>query len=168
MRGGLLAISSAALAVTAHAAGGGGLPDAGSTLVLTVLLGWVGTALADRTSGVLPILAVLGVSQLTLHVLLAELIHAHSAIPADPSNGPAMTAAHAAATVLTGLALAGAESALIAVCATVRSLLPAPSRPAPVAHAPSAVPVPRPERAVDPFEVLLRAVCARRGPPARS
>lgn len=145
------------------------MPDVGLTVLLTLLVGWIGTTLADRTSGPLPLLGVLGAAQLTLHLLLDQLIHTHEpALPAVGVNGAAMTGAHTVATVLTALVLARAEAALLAIAAALRLALPVLRRPVPVPRAPVLPVAARPERAADPFDVLLRRVCARRGPPATS
>ena len=52
MRGALIAGSSAALAVSAHALADGGVPDAPLTLLLTVMIGWTATALAANASAI--------------------------------------------------------------------------------------------------------------------
>src|SRR5438067_2827992 len=102
-RGGLLAISSAGLAISAHALAGGGFPDTALTIVLTALIGWIGTALAGKTRGPAGVLAILGTGQLAMHVVLTELMgHMSTSVP--------MFLAHCAATVTTAVLLAHAES----------------------------------------------------------
>ncbi|WP_407652809.1 hypothetical protein [Amycolatopsis cynarae] len=157
----MLAVSSAGLAMTAHALAGGGMPDTALTLLLTALVGWTGAALADRTRGVFGLLAVLGVAQLGMHLVLSSLM-SHQTAP-----GTGMYLAHAGATVLTGLLLAHAESMLQAAVAGLRLLLPVLRGPLPVPPGP--VPVPLPAPGDTPLvSVVFRRVHGRRGPPVRS
>lgn len=160
MRGGLLAFSSAALAVSAHALGHGGFPDTGLTLLLTGLVGWIGAALADRTRGPLGLLGVLAAAQTGMHLVLGVLMgHGGETV--------AMLCAHAGATVLTALIQAHAESMLHTAVARLRPWLPVVWRAAPVAVAPVVRSTPwAPAAPVLP--VLLRRVHGRRGPPRTS
>lgn len=165
LRGLAAAGCSAALAVAAHAAAGGGLPSTGLTVVGTALLGGAGVALADRRRGPLAILAALGAGQLGMHVVLG-LGHAHQpgAGHADPV---AMTALHAAAVLVVAMLLAGAENAAFAVAAVLGWLLGGPLRvsgPAPAA-APVLAVLPAAPSLVT--SILLRRVHGRRGPPCR-
>ncbi|WP_020669001.1 hypothetical protein [Amycolatopsis nigrescens] len=166
----MLAVSAAALAVTAHAAAGGGVPDVSLTLLLTVLIGWVATSLAGRTRGLPGILAVLGAAQLIMHLVLTELMghSGHSGLGVPPAG--LMTLAHVLATAGTALLLAHAERMLLAVAAGLRLLLPVLWRHAPVPHGPARALPGVPDAAPGHLEmsVLLRRVCARRGPPACS
>ncbi|WP_406639938.1 hypothetical protein [Amycolatopsis sp. WGS_07] len=164
VRGGLLALSSASLAVTAHAAADGGLPDPALTLLLTGLLGWTATALAGRARGPLGTVAVLGGGQLVMHLVLTTL-GGHDPSGAAPSDGWAMTAAHAVATLLTALVLARADAMLLAVLHVVRVILPLLVRPLPVPAAAGGVARPRAVRVVPLLSVELRRVRGRRGPP---
>ncbi|SFJ56705.1 hypothetical protein SAMN05421835_106271 [Amycolatopsis sacchari] len=158
-RGALLALSSAGLAITAHALADGGLPDTALTLLLTALIGWIGSALAERTRGPLGVLAVLGTAQLAMHLVLTGLMDHGTATPG-------MYLAHAVATALTAGLLSHAESMLRVGVARLWLLLPVVWHPAPVAAGPVPVPVPAPD--VPLVSVLLRRVHGRRGPPARS
>lgn len=161
MRGCLLALSSAGLAITAHALADGGLPDTALTVLLTALVGWTGSALAEKTRGPLGILAVLGVAQLGMHVVLTELA-GHMT-----QSGPGMYLAHAAATVVTALLVARAESMLRVAVARLRSLRPVVWRTAPAPSGP--VPSPVPFAPGGPLlSVVLRHVHGRRGPPCCS
>ncbi|WP_018686952.1 hypothetical protein [Actinokineospora enzanensis] len=175
LRGVLLGAVTAALAVSAHGMAGGGVPDTAVTLALTGLVGWAGTALADsragRVSGPLTTMAVLGISQLGLHVLLTYVLGPHEAIHAGHSAPPVdarlMVATHVVATVLSALLLTHAGTALTttaaAVTGLIRALVPPPR---PIPHRPAARPVD-----VTPghlLAVVLREVCARRGPPVFS
>ncbi len=165
LRGSLLAASSAALASTAHAAADGGLPDASGTVVLTALIGWTATSLADKVRGPLGILAMLGAAQLLMHLVLTALnTHPGAGNHVDPI---AMTSAHVVATLLTAVLLAHAERGLLLATAALRRLLPVLWSP-PVPSVPISTvvhPAAAGARAVD---VLLRRVCARRGPPVHS
>jgi hypothetical protein len=161
VRGCLLALASAGLAMTAHALAGGGLPDPPITLLLTALVGWTGAALAEQTRGPLGVLAVLGAAQLGMHLVLTELMGHSCAARAD------MYLAHAGATVLTAVLLSHAESMLRSAAASLWFLLPVWWRPAPVPAGPAPVPVLAP--AETPLvTVVLRRVHGRRGPPCRS
>ncbi|OLF18332.1 hypothetical protein BU204_07260 [Actinophytocola xanthii] len=163
----MLAVCTAALAITAHAGAGGSLSDSALTALLTTVLAWGGTSLARR-GGLLTLVAVLGTTQATQHVLLTEVAHVHQ--PAAAVDGWVMFAAHAVATVLTAVLLVRAGSATAAVAAAVRWLVgrlqalsagpPAgPRRPAPARY---------PARPGILLDVLLRRVSQRRGPPLHS
>ncbi|WP_240323332.1 hypothetical protein [Amycolatopsis ruanii] len=157
VRGVLLAFTSGGLAVSAHALAHGGVPDTALTLLLVLLVGWIGTALADRTRGPLGVLTVLGAAQLLMHVVLDELM------PHPASMPGAMLAAHVAATLLTGLLLAYAEALLHVAAARLALLLP-------VLFGPLPPPVPLPAAlalapGVPQVLVLLSRMHARRGPP---
>nr|WP_306999182.1 hypothetical protein [Amycolatopsis thermophila] len=159
MRGILLAVTSGGLAISAHALAHGGLPDTALTLLLVALVGWTGTALADRTRGPLGVLAVLGSAQLLMHVVLDELMPHPGSMPA------AMLAAHAGATVVTALLLAHAEALLQVAATRLALLLPVLFGPAPAPPPPHAAPAPAP--GVPQVSVLLTRINARRGPPVR-
>lgn len=170
VRGWLLALPSMALAVAGHGLAGGGVPDLGVALPLTVLLAWAGAAVLDRVRGTLALVGVLGLIQLGLHQLLTELVHTHGPSQA-PVDGWTMLAAHAVATVITAGLLARASAALTLVAAALDrmrgrlALLCATPVPAPAAIGrPSAVPA----RPGSLLEITLRRAQSRRGPPARS
>lgn len=158
VRGVLLAFTSGGLAVSAHALAHGGLPDTALTLLLVLLVGWTGTALADRTRGPLGVLAVLGAAQLLMHVVLDELMPHSASMPA------AMVAAHVGATAVTGLLLAYAEALLHVVAARLFLLLPVLFGPVPPPLPPPAAPAPAP--GVPQMKVLLSRMHTRRGPPS--
>lgn len=164
LRGGLLAVTSGGLAVAAHTVAGGQAPDTALAVVLTGLLAGAGTALADRRRGLPAILAVLGSSQVALHVLLTALsTHPHgSGIAAvDPL---AMTIAHIAAALGAAWLLADAESAVFALFSALTMLLPKRLAPLPaVAPLWTATPAPAPESARR--DLRFRRVLPRRGPP---
>ncbi|NIH77571.1 hypothetical protein [Amycolatopsis viridis] len=157
MRGVLLAVTSGGLAVSAHALAHGGLPDTALTLLLVLLVGWTGGALAERTRGPLGVLTVLGSAQLLMHVVLDSLMPHPGSLPI------AMFAAHAAATLVTGLLLAHAESLLRVVAERLSLLLPVLFGPLPPPPLPPGAPAPAPGPAQ--MSVLLCRMHARRGPP---
>src|SRR5207302_2950429 len=106
-------------------------------------------ALAGKTRGPAGVLAILGAGQLAMHVVLTELMgHMSTSVP--------MLLAHCAATVITAVLLAHAESMLLAAAATLRLLLPVLWRQAPV---PAGItPVPMPAPAAPHVCMLLRRV----------
>ncbi|MFE9744210.1 hypothetical protein ACFYOT_04840 [Saccharothrix saharensis] len=158
----LLAVTSAALSVTAHGAAGGSVTEFAPALPLTLLVAFAGTALAERGRRPWSVLATLGVAQLGQHALL-NLGH-HAADGPGLGFGPtAMTAAHVVAALLTGLLLARADAVLHALADAVTRLLPL--LPAPVAPA-GALWSPTPSSSRNALvDVLLRRVHGRRGPP---
>jgi hypothetical protein len=164
VRGGLLAATSTALAVSAHAIGHGGLPDTAPTLVMTAVLGWIGTALAGRARGPAGTLAVLGAAQLVLHVVLTDL-SPHAG--AEMMDGTTMTVAHAAATLVTALVVARADALLLVVATRLRRLLPVSWGPVPIPDGPVRAPLAQPVTR-DAVTVLLHRVVRRRGPPAHA
>lgn len=160
MRGCLLALASAGLAISAHALAGGNPPGTAATLVLTGLVGWTGAALVEKTRGPASVLAVLGAGQLAMHLVLSGLM-----TDAAPTGG--MLLAHAAATAVTAVLLAHAETMLLAAASSVLLLLPVVWRPAPVPAGPTPAPI-RPDGDKPAVSVLLPRIHGRRGPPARS
>lgn len=176
LRGWLFALCSAALAITAHGMAGGGRPDTALTILLTVLIAWAGTAVADRLRGVVTMLAVLGITQVGLHLLLTDIAgqhdqHAGHGQSAPTVTGWAMVAAHAGATAVTAMLLTRASTSLAALSASLRWLLRRVDVlcSAPIA-APSAIggATTAPQRPGHLLEVLLRRVSSRRGPPVFS
>jgi len=153
------AVTSVALAYAAHGACAGAAPDVGSALVLTALLTLACRAATRRQRGPVTVIALLGLSQVTLHLMLTWL---HSSIDGFTPTVP-MVAAHVAAAIGAGLVLAWAEAAVF----TVARILAAwwPVRP-PAFHAD------RPlwiaiisEAPITATAVVLRRVRVRRGPP---
>lgn len=167
MRGGLLGVSSAALAVTAHVIGDGEVPDTAMTLLLTVLIGWNAAALAAKARGPLATIIDLGAGQVVMHLVLSslsshELMHDE---PAPLSGGLAMTVAHVVATLVTALLLAKADGLLLGVLACLRTLVPFILNALPV---PAAAVTPVLARPAGPGHLVgvdLRRVHGRRGPP---
>jgi hypothetical protein len=166
-RGALLAVSAAALSVTAHRLADGGLPDPAMTVLLTGLFGWTATALTRRARGTVATVTLLGAAQLVMHLLLTTLAGHHDMYAMPGSTGLGMVSAHAVATVLTALLLARADATLLAVLAALRAFLPRLFSALPVPAAPAPVPV----RARVPSHLVgvdLRRIRGRRGPPVHS
>ncbi len=160
VRGILLAGCSATLSVAAHAFGGGTLPHLLPTVALTVLIGWIATALAEQTRGAAGVLLVLGGAQLVSHLVLGEL-------SGHVVNGTAMLVCHGVATVITAFVLARAET-MLAVAADVLSVLRGllvvcVASPAHI-DAPGGYLV-RAAEGLPIVTVLLRRAHPRRGPP---
>lgn len=129
-----------------------------------LLIAVAGTALADRRRGPWTILVALVIAELSEHLLLSVMRAGHDGVTFDPWL---MLAAHAVAVTLTALLLARADSAILTVASAVAMLLPilwSPLRPV-VVPGPGAVAAVAPGHVLD---VLLRRVCARRGPPVLS
>jgi hypothetical protein len=169
LRSGLLAVAAATLAVAAHVAAGGELPDTPSTVLLTTLIAWVGTTVAHRRVGKPTMVAALAVTQTALHGMLTVLHHLslHRPEPepaALVTDGRLMLAGHTLAVLLTGVVLAYADAAILAVLVAVRTVLPTRPRLLP-ARAPLAGFV-LPTAGHAAVEVLLSRICGRRGPPS--
>jgi hypothetical protein len=158
----VLAVTSATLAIVAHAAAGGGLPDTGLTALLTVGLAAIGIVMAGGRRSTASIMAVLGATQLATHVLLS--FQAMDMPGAMSYNGVTMIGAHAIAVLVTGCLLARADSAIFAVAAALARLLPTLVAAPPVPAAP-ALPLPRVAPLRRPTGVLAARANARRGPP---
>lgn len=170
VRGGLLGVSSAALAVTAHVIGDGEVPDTAMTLLLTVLIGWNAAALAAKARGPLATIIDLGAGQVVMHLVLTSL-NSHEMLhnePAPASNGGGMLVAHVAATLITALLLAKADGLLLGVLSCLRTLVPFLLPPLPVPAAVPAAVLARPAGPGHLVSVELRRVHGRRGPPLYS
>lgn len=162
VRGVLLAGCSATLSVTAHTLGGGHFPHLLTTAAITVLIGWISTAVAEQTRGPGGVALVLGGAQVGTHLVLGEL-------SGHPVEGPAMLAGHAVATVATAVLLAHAEAMLAVAVSTLSALrgLLVTVCPPPAFESPSGAVVPAAE-GTGAFSVHLRRAHPRRGPPATS
>lgn len=166
MRGGLLGVSSAALAVTAHMIGDGDLPDTAMTLLLTVLIGWNAAALAAKARGPLATIVDLGAGQVVMHLVLSSLsTHEPHSGSAPVSGGLAMTVAHVVATLITALLLAKADGLLLGVLSCLRALVPFILNALPVPAAVASPVLARPAGPGHLVRVDLRRVHGRRGPP---
>lgn len=159
-RSGLLTCSSAAPAIAAHALAGGGVSRTVLMGLLTLVIAWLATVLAETLRGVVGTVLVLGFAQVMMHVLLG-------------GHGPhtrnlAIVAAHAGATVLTAVLLTRAESLLEAVAAGLCRWLHTVWRPPPVPVGPVPRVVGRAAGGTHFVDIQLRRVHGRRGPPAHS
>lgn len=163
-RGAVLAGLSALLAAVGHAAGGGALPDLALMVVFLPLLGCVFVAAAERSRSILGTVSVLAVGQLAMHYLIEALHDAHHTAQAAPAYGAGMLVMHAAATLVTAVALRLAERAVAALGAALRRVVPRRLSP-PIADRPlPTFVVPGPAVALR----LARALAVahvRRGPP---
>lgn len=156
LRGSLLAVTSGALTVTAHGAGGGSLAEFTKVVPLVVLIAGAAASLADRRSVKLSVITALGLAQFAQHVLLSWAGHDHVATLTSQ-----MAFAHVIAAVCTGFVLFHAENALFALVAAVSRMVPPPFTPMPAIR-PLPVPITS-RRAVN--QVLLRRAHLLRGPP---
>ncbi|MFI6100625.1 hypothetical protein ACIA8G_34175 [Lentzea sp. NPDC051213] len=161
LRGAVLALTSAALTITAHGLGGGKLTEFIHALPLVVLIAFAAASLADKRTGKLSVIAGLGTAQLAQHVLLTWVNHEHT----NTLTGQ-MFVAHLVAATFTGLLLFHAENALFRVFAAVTRLIPRRLTP---------LPVTKPARTFTstPFiqrtqSVQLTRAHGRRGPPCGS
>jgi hypothetical protein len=122
LRGLAAGLLTAALAVAAHGIGGGVLPSAGATSLLAVLAATVG-ALAARhphEADARTMVGFLGAGQLTGHVLLSVVGHAHTASAAPPA---VMLTAHLVAIAVGALLIAAGERLCHAVLRVVRAVV---------------------------------------------
>jgi hypothetical protein len=124
LRGTAVGFLTAALAIAAHGAGGGGLPTgavAAQLAVLAVTLGAVATTVtaANRT---VVLWAVLGTGQLLAHALMSTSGHVHGADPIRP--GAAMVIAHLVAVSVGAALIAGGARLCAAVSRAVRAVAP--------------------------------------------
>jgi hypothetical protein len=164
-RGSLLAGLVTLLTATGHLAGGAPVQHLSPLVVLVPLLVTVLVAVAGRCRGVVAVLSTLGVGQAVLHQLLTVLAAHDHVAGATALPAAAMVTAHAVATVATAVLVSHADTAVAALAAALRRVLPRRTRPAVVNVAP-------PARAVPAADVPLRATLglvaahSRRGPPA--
>ncbi|HTI24230.1 MAG TPA: hypothetical protein VL652_24760 [Kutzneria sp.] len=168
VRGGLLAGVSAALTVTAHMAGGGGVPDLGLFLLPTVLFAGAGTLLAERIRARGVTIAVLGGMQLAIHSLLSVNATSHQMLLGGRAvAGPVpMAIAHVLATLILAAILTHADAVLTAIGVALAAVFPARMSALP-AWAPVAGPMPAPRPSTEVM-IVLRRVRTRRGPPSDS
>ncbi|WP_063758337.1 hypothetical protein [Lentzea albidocapillata] len=127
LRGAALALTSAALTITAHGLGGGEISEFIHALPLVALIAFAAASLADKRTGKLSIIAGLGTAQLAQHLLLTWVNHEHT----NTLTGQ-MLVAHLVAATLTGILLFHAENALFRLVAAVTRLIPRRLTPLPV------------------------------------
>jgi hypothetical protein len=157
VRGVATGLLTAALAIAAHGAGGGFLPNGATMALLAVLASTAGAVAVTIPRADAPhyLLAILAVGQLLAHVLLGAAGHHHAS-----TSTVAMITAHMMA-VVAGAALIGACDRLwralsCAVRAAVRVVAQVTVRPAAVVHRAD-----QPPRSA----LLLAASVSHRGPP---
>ncbi len=152
---------TAALAVSAHGAAGGGLPSGSSTALLALVSITLG-ALVATTRGaadVKVLVALLAVGQLLTHALLGAAGHSHPPAPGAPFG--LMVAAHLAAIAVGAVLIAVGERLCVAI-SRVLSASPRQTRP-PVAG-PSTIVVRSADQPLQSAR-LLSASLSHRGPP---
>lgn len=159
-RSGVFAVTSVVLACAAHGASAGELPNAGMAFVLTALLALGCRAATRRERGPVTIVALLGLSQVVLHLMLTWL---HSSINHGVTPTGTMLAAHLAAAIGTGLVLARAEAAVFAVARILAACWPVRLPPF-QADRPLWIAITS-EARTTATATLLRRVRVRRGPP---
>jgi hypothetical protein len=169
MRGWTLAVCSAALAIAAHGMAGGGTPDTALAVLLTMLVAWGGTSVANRFQGTLAVLTALGMAQGAMHLILNYVVPSHIGHVAAPVNPTVMFLTHAVATVITGMLITRADAAVGLISSAMRLLLDL-IRPPRFPAVPVAIyALPSSTLPADHIrQVMLRRVIARRGPPACS
>lgn len=171
------------VAAASHGLGGGGLPGvAGLSLALAFSV-IVSIALVGRRVPAVRLAASIGISQLAFHVVFSTLggagevivhgghhgtVHVTTAAESVTHASSLMVLAHIVAAVLTVLALARGERAIIGLRNTARMLLHAILEPAP-----TVIPLPTPSRRPATAALLvprpareLVAACGLRGPPS--
>ncbi len=159
LRGLAAGLLTAALAVAAHGIGGGVLPSAGATSVLAVLAATVGALAASHAHGAdaRTLVWLLGVGQLTGHLLLSVVGHAHTAT-APPVA--VMLAAHLVAIAVGALLIAAGERLCSAMLRVVRAVVR-------IGYAAFATQSVRVRRVCHPLRsaLLLAVSVSHRGPP---
>lgn len=139
------------------------------TMLLTVMIGWLGSASAAKTGGPVKTVAVLGAAQLIMHVGLHTLAtHESHTTGSGVMSGITMTATHTVATLVTALLVAHAESILQTVITAMRLLLPLIWRAVPVLDTVAASTIVRSPETGQLVSMLFRRVLGRRGPPVYS
>jgi len=158
LRGVTLTLLVALLTATGHVAAGGELPDLSLLVVLLPLLAAAFVALAERTRSFSATVVVLASGQLVLHATLAAL----HPMAADTTR--AMLVLHLVVTLVSAVAVRYADTAVLAVAAVLRRVVPRRLTPPPADR-------PLPTRPIPPLDLparraRLRTVAdVRRGPP---
>jgi hypothetical protein len=162
-RSAVFAVTSTTLACTAHVVAAGGLPDLGTTILLTALLAFAGRPLSDRQRGTAGMILLVGLAQVVLHVMLTWLsgLSHHGFEPTAT-----MLAGHVLAAGLTGLVLARAEAAVFTIARVLAAWWPRPFPPL-HPHRPLWVAT-TPASPVSGHAVVPARAHARRGPPLDS
>lgn len=161
-RGLMLAAASLAVPTVAHVAAEGGVPVQGPFLFGVVLLGVACVALADRQRTPAAIAGVIGLSQPLVHGVL---VLSHGTTSIVPT--PRMIFAHALATFVLTVLLAGGEAVLWSMAALARTVL-GTTTPVLVDCSESGTAAAILRSPVDlprPHHLVLAAESPRRGPP---
>lgn len=156
------------LAISAHTLADGGLPDVPLAVLITVLIGWTATAAAGKATGTAATVAVLGVGQMLMHLVLSTLMVHPAHETGAALSGDAMLATHTCATIVTALLVAHADAMLLTAARAMRLLLPAIpwTLPVPAASAPPVVGSRADAEGL--ADLLLRHSHRKRGPPIYS
>jgi hypothetical protein len=163
VRGWSLAGLSTLLTAVGHAAGGGTAPDLTVLVILFPLLAGLFTTMAQRSGSMARTVAVLGVGQLALHQSM-ELLHPTHPAAGTLAPGAQMIAMHAAATLVTAVALRHADRGIAGLLNALRRVLPRRLSPPPADRPLPVLAVPGPAipaRLARAFAVAH----SRRGPP---
>jgi hypothetical protein len=158
----MLAAASLAVPTVAHVAAEGGVPVQGPFLFGVVLLGVACVALADRQRTPAAIAGVIGLSQPLVHGVL---VLSHGTTSIVPT--PRMIFAHALATFVLTVLLAGGEAVLWSMAALARTVL-GTTTPVLVDCSESGTAAAILRSPVDlprPHHLVLAAESPRRGPP---
>ncbi|WP_280430084.1 hypothetical protein [Nocardia brasiliensis] len=139
LRGGLVGVLVAVLAIAAHGVAGGGLPGSAESALVLLAAAVSGCAAARLAAAPAAVLTLLALGQLAGHLALSGLIgHEHTtattAVPVLPTGW--MLVAHAVATVGCAALITTAERLYAAASGAVRAVLakPPPVRVAGPAH----------------------------------
>jgi hypothetical protein len=153
---------TATLAVSAHAAAGGGLPSGAAVAELIVLATAIGAVAFTTPARKSALLALLSTGQLLGHLLLDAAGHSHSMAMA-PMGTPttAMLAAHVTAVAIGALLITVGEHLCAAVSTVVRRAVSMPRQLPTVATALVEHVADQPMRSA----LLLAASMSHRGPP---
>jgi hypothetical protein len=143
--------------MAAHGAGGGGLPNGATAVLLAVLAATAGAVAATVSPASTPryLIGLLTVGQVLGHLLLSAAGHHHAAQPA-----PAMVAAHVIAIGTGAMLIAAGERLWRALSRTVRAVVR-------IVCTVAAKPAAAARRADQPLRsaLLLAASVSHRGPP---
>lgn len=150
---------TATLAVSAHAAAGGGLPSGAAVAEIVVLAAALGAVAFTAPAGRVALLALLAAGQLLGHLLLDAADHSHSMAMGTPAT--AMLAAHVAAVAIGALLITVGERLCAAVSRVVRRAVSMPRQLPTAATAQVAHVADQPMRSA----LLLAASMSHRGPP---
>jgi hypothetical protein len=161
IRGVATGLLTAALAVAAHAVGGGAPPSGAATVQLAVLAATVGALAAalNRATEARVLAGLLAAGQLLGHLMLGAIGHHHTVSAAPPAA--AMLAAHLTAIAVAAGLIAAGDRLWRAVSRSVRAVVRIVCPPV------AAVVVVAARRADQPLRsaLLLAASVSHRGPP---